>query len=179
MKSPCSVRTATEADLTAINDVYNHYVLHSTCTYQEEPETIEDRHKWFHHHSEKHPVTVAEINSQIVGWGSLSAYLQTLRLSAHGREFLSISSSSASPSRNWVSTPSRFDRALPATRPPRDHRRYRRRAVRQRCAAREIQFRKSRPSPTSRFQIRPLAGCHLHGTVASQRGNSSEGDFLL
>ncbi len=46
MKSPCSVRTATEADLTAINDVYNHYVLHSTCTYQEEPETIEDRHKW-------------------------------------------------------------------------------------------------------------------------------------
>ncbi len=76
MKSPCTVRLATEADLLAINDIYNHYVIHSTCTYQEEPETIEDRREWFHHHGEKHPVTVAEFNSQIVGWGSLSAYHQ-------------------------------------------------------------------------------------------------------
>ena len=37
------LRLAQEADLTAINDIYNHYVLHSTCTYQTEPETIEAR----------------------------------------------------------------------------------------------------------------------------------------
>ncbi len=32
-----TLRPAAESDLGAINDIYNHYVLHSTCTYQEEP----------------------------------------------------------------------------------------------------------------------------------------------
>jgi L-amino acid N-acyltransferase len=72
--SPVSVRLATESDLAAINEIYNHYVLHSTCTYQEEPESIEDRRHWFAHHGTQHPVTVAETNSKVIGWGSLSAY---------------------------------------------------------------------------------------------------------
>ena len=71
---PVTVRPAVEADLIAINDIYNHYVLHSTCTYQEEPEPLEDRRRWFSQHDAKHPVTVAHINGQIVGWGSLSPY---------------------------------------------------------------------------------------------------------
>src|SRR5262249_24587010 len=57
MKSPASlapasvcIRPATEADLAAINDIYNHYVVHSTCTYQEVPETLEGRRQWFQHH---------------------------------------------------------------------------------------------------------------------------------
>lgn len=74
MKSSYRVRTATESDLAAINDVYNHYVLHSTCTYQEEPETLESRRQWFSRHDDKHPVIVAEAGGQVVGWGSLSAY---------------------------------------------------------------------------------------------------------
>lgn len=74
MKTPCSIRPASEADLTAINDIYNHYVLHSTCTYQEEPETMDDRRQWFRRHGEKHPVTVALDNGQVVGWGSLSPF---------------------------------------------------------------------------------------------------------
>ena len=74
MKTSCEIRPATEKDLVAINDIYNHYVLHSTCTYQEEPETMENRRRWFAHHGEKHPVIVAVADSQIVGWGSLSAY---------------------------------------------------------------------------------------------------------
>lgn len=69
-----SIRPATKADLVPINDIYNHYVLHSTCTYQETPETIESRREWFGHHDEKHPVIVAEAAEQVVGWGSLSAY---------------------------------------------------------------------------------------------------------
>ena len=73
-RMPPAIRPATESDLVAINDIYNHYVLHSNCTYQEEPETIENRRKWFHHHGEKHPVIVAEMNGCVVGWGSLSAY---------------------------------------------------------------------------------------------------------
>jgi L-amino acid N-acyltransferase len=68
------IRAATESDLAAINDIYNHYVLHSTCTYQEEPEPLEGRRRWFSQHGGKHPVIVAEADRQVVGWGSLSAY---------------------------------------------------------------------------------------------------------
>jgi len=71
---PPIIRPATESDLAAINDIYNHYVLHSTCTYQEEPEPLDGRRQWFHHHGEKHPVIVAELDGRVIGWGSLSAY---------------------------------------------------------------------------------------------------------
>ncbi len=69
-----SIRPATEADLAAINDIYNHYVQHSTCTYQEVMEPLEGRRHWFHHHGAQHPVTVAELDGCVVGWGSLSPY---------------------------------------------------------------------------------------------------------
>jgi L-amino acid N-acyltransferase len=74
MKSSCQIRPATEADLVAINEIYNHYVLHSTCTYQEEPETIESRRQWFNHHGEEHPIIVTVADGRVIGWGSLSAY---------------------------------------------------------------------------------------------------------
>jgi len=69
-----TIRPAAEPDLAAINDIYNHYVQHSTCTWQEEPETLEGRRSWFRHHDVNHPVTVAELDGRIVGWGSLSIY---------------------------------------------------------------------------------------------------------
>jgi L-amino acid N-acyltransferase YncA len=69
-----TIRAAATTDLPAINDIYNHYVLHSTCTYQEEPEPIESRRKWFEAHGERHPVTVALLDDRIVGWGSLSPF---------------------------------------------------------------------------------------------------------
>jgi len=68
------IRPATESDLAAINDLYNHYVRHSTCTYQEEPEPLEGRRHWFSHHGDKHPVIVAESGEAVIGWGSLSPY---------------------------------------------------------------------------------------------------------
>jgi L-amino acid N-acyltransferase len=74
MKTSCTIRPATEADLVAINDIYNHYVLHSTCTYQEEPETMDNRQRWFERHDENRPIIVAENDRQVVGWGSLSPY---------------------------------------------------------------------------------------------------------
>jgi L-amino acid N-acyltransferase YncA len=69
-----SIRMATADDLPAINDIYNYYVLNSTCTYQEEPERLEDRKRWFDRHGEKHPVIVAIVEGKIVGWGSLSPF---------------------------------------------------------------------------------------------------------
>jgi L-amino acid N-acyltransferase YncA len=68
------IRQATESDLAAINDIYNHYVPISTCTYQEELEKIESRREWYNRHGPRHPVTVAEIDGVVVGWASLSPY---------------------------------------------------------------------------------------------------------
>jgi phosphinothricin acetyltransferase len=69
-----AIRLATPADLPAINELYNHYVIHSTCTYQTEPETLEARRNWFERHSAKHPVTVATRGEVVVGWASLSRF---------------------------------------------------------------------------------------------------------
>ena len=88
------IRPATAADLGAINDIYNHYVLHSTCTYQTEPEKIETRRAWFDRHGERHPVIVAERAGEVVGWGSLSpfqaraAYANTVENSVYVRHDL-------------------------------------------------------------------------------------------
>lgn len=68
------IRLARESDLAAINAIYNNYVLHSTCTYQVTLETDEARRAWFEAHGEKHPVTVAERDGEVVGWGSLNRY---------------------------------------------------------------------------------------------------------
>ena len=69
-----TIRLAIHADLPAINEIYNHYVLHSTCTYEEEPSTASEREVWFAAHSSAHPITVAEQDGQIVGWASLSSF---------------------------------------------------------------------------------------------------------
>jgi len=69
-----TIRLATPADLGAINAIYNHYVLTSTCTYQEEPETSDARAAWFAAHGPTHPITVAMVDDVIVGWGSLSPF---------------------------------------------------------------------------------------------------------
>jgi L-amino acid N-acyltransferase len=69
-----SLRPATVADLDAINAIYNYYVHRSTCTYQTEDETAAERRTWFDHHGPRHPVVVALMDGEVVGWGSLSAF---------------------------------------------------------------------------------------------------------
>ncbi len=68
------IRTATVSDLPIINAIYNHYVPISTCTYQYEPESEEARRDWFECHGVKHPIIVAEVENEVVGWGSLSPF---------------------------------------------------------------------------------------------------------
>jgi phosphinothricin acetyltransferase len=65
---------ASEADLPAINAIYNHFVLNATCTYQLTPESEESRREWFRRHGDKHPVTVGEFSGEIVGWGALNLF---------------------------------------------------------------------------------------------------------
>ena len=68
------IRLATEADLPAINDIYNHYVRTSTTTYQEIVDTLDDRRAWFSSRDPRHVVTVAESEGIIVGWASLNVF---------------------------------------------------------------------------------------------------------
>ena len=69
-----SIRTARPGDLGAITDIYNHYVVHSTTTYDVEPNTAEERARWFAEHGPEHPVIVAERDGEVLGFGSLSRF---------------------------------------------------------------------------------------------------------
>jgi phosphinothricin acetyltransferase len=92
--SDLTIRPATADDLPPINDIYNHYVLHSTATYQEEPEPSEGRLAWFGRHGAAYPVTVAVMDGSVVGWASLSpfhvrsAYRRTVENSVYVRHDL-------------------------------------------------------------------------------------------
>lgn len=70
-----SIRLASDEDLSAISEIYNHYVRTSVCTYQETPDTIETRRLWLQNHRpDRFPATVAEIGGQVVGFGALSSF---------------------------------------------------------------------------------------------------------
>jgi L-amino acid N-acyltransferase len=70
-----SIRDATEQDVARILEIYNHQVLHSTCTADEQPVTLEARLDWFRHRRELDlAVLVLESASSVVGWASLNPY---------------------------------------------------------------------------------------------------------
>ena len=73
--SEFTIRLATENDLEAIRAIYNYYVVHSTCTYQLELDTAEERLAWFRNRDRAvHPVTVAEADGEVIGWAALSRW---------------------------------------------------------------------------------------------------------
>jgi L-amino acid N-acyltransferase len=72
--STIDIRPAIEQDAAAISDIYNHYVLCSTCTYQEQAESLADRVAWLRRHGPQHPVLVATIEGKLVGWAALSPF---------------------------------------------------------------------------------------------------------
>jgi L-amino acid N-acyltransferase YncA len=88
------IRLATLDDLPAIRDIYNYYVANSTCTFQLDPETEEERLAWFTSRTPAHPVTVAEIDKEVIAWGSLSrwnsrcAYQHSVEASIYVKEGL-------------------------------------------------------------------------------------------
>jgi phosphinothricin acetyltransferase len=72
--TPITIRPALPADCGAINEIYNHYVLSDTCTYQTEPDTLTERQAWFEEHGPAHPVLIAEQRGEVLAWGALSAF---------------------------------------------------------------------------------------------------------
>jgi phosphinothricin acetyltransferase len=70
------VRPAGQADLKAINDLYNHYVVETHITFDDEPMTMETRREWFTHYAStgRHRLLVATDNGQVIGYASSSRY---------------------------------------------------------------------------------------------------------
>lgn len=87
-----AVRPATLADLKAITAIYNEAILTTVATFDTEPKTEAEREVWFAAHDAAHPILVAEVDGEVVGWASLSkwserpAYADTGEISLYVRE---------------------------------------------------------------------------------------------
>jgi len=70
------VRPASEGDLGAINHIYNHYVVESHVTFDDEPMSMDARREWFAHYVEtgRHRVLVATDGDEVVGYATSSRY---------------------------------------------------------------------------------------------------------
>jgi L-amino acid N-acyltransferase len=84
-------RLATVADVEAINAIYNHYVRTSTATFQVDDETADERVEELRTRPDNQPLTVLEVDREVVGWGALSpfrsrcAYRDTIELTVYVR----------------------------------------------------------------------------------------------
>ncbi len=75
-----SIRPAETADIPAILEMYNDAVLHSTASWDYEPNTLEQRTRWFEQHQAQGlPILVAvDAAGRVVGWGSLSKFREKI-----------------------------------------------------------------------------------------------------
>ncbi|GIK40922.1 MAG: N-acetyltransferase [Chloroflexota bacterium] len=84
-----AVRPAQLADIPAITAIYNEAILTTVATFDTEPKSEADRAAWLAAHGPRHPILVAEVNGQVVGWASLSkwsdrlAYADTAEISLY------------------------------------------------------------------------------------------------
>ena len=68
------IRRAEPADLEAIAEIYNEAILTTTATFDTQPKTAAERLPWFQTHDAGHPILVAMIDGQVVGWSSLTRW---------------------------------------------------------------------------------------------------------
>jgi phosphinothricin acetyltransferase len=69
-----SIRMAERRDASGIRAIYNHYVTESTALFDMVPRTLDEQVQWIDDHSGGHPALVAELEGEIVGFGSLSVF---------------------------------------------------------------------------------------------------------
>lgn len=69
-----NIRRAEADDAADIASIYNHYVRHSTATFDTELKTFEDRVRWLAEHGDDYPVVVGELDGRVIAWGSLSRW---------------------------------------------------------------------------------------------------------
>lgn len=62
------VRPAIEADLEELNDLYNHYVRTSACTFDIEPISMDARRAWFTEFGGRYRLIVAVDGDRVLGY---------------------------------------------------------------------------------------------------------------
>jgi L-amino acid N-acyltransferase len=68
------LRPAAGADASAVAAIYNEAVRTTVATFDTEPRSLEAQRAWFHQHDARHPVIVADLAGDVVGWASLSPW---------------------------------------------------------------------------------------------------------
>ena len=71
-----TIRDASLADLPALTDILNHYIIHTPINFDVEPYTVEARRHWFDEHGPggRYRLLVAEDAGQIVGYATTSQW---------------------------------------------------------------------------------------------------------
>jgi L-amino acid N-acyltransferase YncA len=68
------IRPATEEDCGALARIYNEGILDRLATLETETRSAEERRQWLAGKSARHPVFVAELEGEVVAWGSLNVF---------------------------------------------------------------------------------------------------------
>jgi phosphinothricin acetyltransferase len=74
--SKIRIREASRADLSAITEIYNYYVIHTPITFDTTPFTPEQRATWFDDHCDgrRYRLLAAEENGKIVGYAGTGRF---------------------------------------------------------------------------------------------------------
>lgn len=81
---PILIRPANPEDVPAITDIYNEAILTTTATFDTEPKTTAERSAWLAGHDDRHPVMVAELDGQVVGWAAITRWSDRCAYDATG-----------------------------------------------------------------------------------------------
>lgn len=70
-----TIKQATEADIPALLEIYNHVIVNTTAVYDYEPHTLAMRQQWFATKQQQgFPVFVAEENGEVLGFSSIGPF---------------------------------------------------------------------------------------------------------
>ncbi|HVV65528.1 MAG TPA: GNAT family N-acetyltransferase [Rhizomicrobium sp.] len=74
--SDITIRRAEAADLPALLEIYNYYILHTPVTFEIAPRTLDQRREWFHQFGERgrYRCFVADGNGKVIGWVSSARF---------------------------------------------------------------------------------------------------------
>ena len=121
MSAP-EIRPATEADLPAITEIYEHAVRYGTATFELIPPDLAEMTRRFRALMEGgFPYFVAAVEGRVIGYAYAGAVPAAAGLSFHGGEF-GLSAAGDPPPRHRPATAAAADRRMRGARLPADDR---------------------------------------------------------
>jgi len=70
------IRAARASDVSALTQLYNHYIMSSPATFDTEPKSLDDRREWMSHYAShgRHRLLVAVAGEELLGYASSSVF---------------------------------------------------------------------------------------------------------